>query len=166
MDDETTVEQNDLEATAVDDSSESVNVEELEDSVSGLEQAAALVEKNRKLFARAKQAEQELKELKSRAPARAYSSSEELERVNLRIDGYKEDEVDFIMRSGGRSALKDDFIVEAITARRAKEKAKETSDSASTPASSKSPVLRRHSTDDLKNMPVEEMEKLLRQQGK
>jgi hypothetical protein len=98
-------------------------------------------------------------EVKKEESAPAGVTPAQLERVNLRLDGYSESEVDFIMRNGGASAKNDEFVQSAIEARRAKEK----SEKASPPSSSKSPVFKKHTEDDLKKIPLADLEKLVKE---
>lgn len=128
-----------------------------------------LSDSNKKLYARAKKAEAKAKEPK---PASEVTKTEvqehkqtnpnsdtdiKLERLELKTDGYSSDEVDFIMSNGGRKALSSDYVTAAIESMRAKKKSQE----ASPEDSPKSPVYKKHTEQDLRNMPLSELEKIL-----
>src|SRR4051812_28109117 len=87
-----------------------IQEEEIQESTPEVD-PAELVEKNKQLYARATKAEKELKEIKTKLPKPQESINtspieERFERQDLRIEGYASDEVDFIMKNGGRAAVK------------------------------------------------------------
>jgi len=150
---------------------------DLEAIVSSLEGGVELVEKNKQLFGRAKNAEEENKQLKAKLaqlekqrPAAGSGGagetpSRELELVNLRLDGYSEEEAQFIMSNGGRSAKENQFVKAGIDALRAAKKQEESSVNASPAVTPKSPVFKKHTEAELKGMKTEDLEKLLKQSG-
>ena len=82
---------------------------------------------------------------------------ERLERQDLRIEGYSNEEVDFILKNGGRPALSNEFVKGAIETMRNKRKSVE-----ATPESGgKSPVFRKYTERDLRNMPLDKLEEIL-----
>lgn len=85
--------------------------------------------------------------------------NERLERQDLRIEGYNVTEVDFLMRNGGRKALDDKLVLAAIEATRKETKSKEATPS----GTGKSTVYQKYTEQDLKKMPVDELEKIIPQ---
>lgn len=86
--------------------------------------------------------------------------SERFERLELKADGYSTDEIDEIMALGGQKVLNTKLIQSAIKAMRAEKKSKD----ASTDVTSKSPVYKKYTQDDLSKMSSAEMEKILSEQ--
>lgn len=129
----------------------------------------ALQELNKQLYERTKKAEAEAKALKSQNKTESQTSEtknsslgsedERFERLDLKTDGYKNDEIDFIMQNGGRSSLDNPLVKAAINAQR---KAV-TSRDATPSGTNKSPVYQKFTERDLKNMPTDELEKILPQ---
>jgi len=97
------------------------------------------------------------------APSKQRSDSsdndiqEKFERLELKTDGYSDDEVDWLMGIGGKSALKNKFTVRTIEAMRREAKSKD----ANPPIAAKSPIYKKHTKDELEKMSVEELEKIL-----
>jgi|SRR6185312_708636 len=87
------------------------------------------------------------------------SPDERFERQDLRIDGYSNDEVDFIMRNGGKQALQDKLVIAAIETMRKETKSKEASPS----GTGKSYTYQKFGERDLKRMSAEELEKIIPQ---
>lgn len=84
---------------------------------------------------------------------------ERFERLELRADGYSKDEIDEIMALGGTKVLDTKIVQSAIKYMRADKKSKD----ASEPVSSKSPVYKKFTQDDLSKMSSAEMEKILQE---
>lgn len=84
-------------------------------------------------------------------------SSERLERLELKADGYSTDEIDEIMELGGQKVLNTKIVQSAIKTMRAEKKSKD----ASTDVSSKSPVYKKFSQEDISKMSAKELEKIL-----
>jgi hypothetical protein len=154
---------------------DSQNLEELAlpETLDAEVQAAveALKEKNKQLYARAKKAEEEAKALKAKEEARPVEqpkvenpavSPTDLERLNLKVDGYSNEEVNFIMKNGGANAISDEFVIAGIEALRAKKKKEIQSDEANPSISSKSPIFKKYSEDQVREMPLAELEKLVK----
>jgi hypothetical protein len=148
-----------------------VGEESLEEPVIQEEQAgetqpdsSELERKNRELYARAKKAEEELKKFKAQPKAEETPTNsspgieERLERHELMLKGYSADEVDEIMSLGGQKALGNEIIKAGIEAKRKARKSLEATPS----ESGKSPIFRKFTEDELRAMPTEELEKLLR----
>lgn len=84
---------------------------------------------------------------------------ERFERLELRADGYSKDEIDEIMSLGGTKVLDTKIVQSAIKYMRADAKSK----NASEPVSSRSPVYKKFTQDDLSKMSSAEMEKILQE---
>jgi len=82
---------------------------------------------------------------------------ERFERLELRADGYSKDEIDEIMSLGGTKVLNTKIVQSAIKFMRADAKSKD----ASATVSSKSPVYKKYTQEDLSKMSSKEMEKIL-----
>jgi hypothetical protein len=87
----------------------------------------------------------------------------DLEKLNLRMDGYSKEEVDFIMRNGGANAITDEFVTAGIKALRDKKQKEAKSEEANPSISSKSPIFKKYSEEQIKDMPLAELEKLVKQ---
>ena len=107
--------------------------------------------------AKAYVATKETKQEETKLPTKATYSDEKLERMELRLDGYSADEVDEIMALGGQKVLKSKLVQSAIKAMRDEKKSKD----ADANFSAKSPVYKKYTQDDLKNMSAKELEKIL-----
>lgn len=84
-------------------------------------------------------------------------TSERFERLELKADGYSQEEIDEIMDLGGQKVLKTNLVQAAIKAMRAEKKSKD----ASQPLSSKSPIFKKFTQEDLSKMSSTELEKIL-----
>lgn len=134
----------------------------------------ALKEQNKKLYARAKKAEgfvlqsdgswvkrQTQQPITKVAEPQKYNILED-EVADLILDGYSKDETKFILANGGRQALenKDSYVSIAISAKRQQRKTEE----AVSQTSSRGFVSqggKTYTEEQLRNMSVEEMEKVL-----
>lgn len=85
-------------------------------------------------------------------------SPERLERIELMQEGYSKAEVDAIMELGGAKMLKNPVVQSAVEVLRQKEKSR----NASEHLSSKSPVFKKFTQEDLSKMSSAEMEKVLK----
>jgi len=88
------------------------------------------------------------------------TSDERFERLELKTEGFSSTEVDQIMELGGRQALENPLLKEAIALQRKKAKSAQATPS----GTAKSPVFKQYSEKDLKNLPIEEFEKLISQE--
>lgn len=141
--------------------------------------AEELLEKNKQLYARVKKSDEERKLLRQKAEAlekqlaeakkvetpepKQEVSSASLERINLRLDGYSEEEAEFILRNGGQKAKNDEFVIAGIQSLRSKKEAAKKSEEASISEGSKSPILRKYSEQQLKDMPLKDLEQIVKQ---
>jgi len=82
---------------------------------------------------------------------------EKISKLELKIDGYSDDEIDFIQKNGGKDALTNPLVVSAIEAQREKKKA----DDASIEGSPKSTIHEKYSKDEIDRMPLDKLEQLL-----
>lgn len=124
------------------------------------ERSARLEDQNKKLYARAKSAETKEKNLNRESSDYSPEPSQDnewKERIELRVDGYSDKEVDFIIRNGGKAALNDGMVKTAIKVAREEARSKE-----ATPGSSnRSFVHKKYTLADFSNMSASEMEKAL-----
>lgn len=128
----------------------------------------AIKEQNRQLYERTKKAEAKVKELESKpkpepsstnSSASTDSGDERFERLELKTDGYKDDEIDVLMQNGGKRALDNKIVMAGIEAMR-----KEAKSLGATPSGTgKSQVYQKFTERDLKNMPLDELEKIIPQ---
>lgn len=107
---------------------------------------------------RAEKAEAKLK-AKSQSESTNQPSDEKYERLDLKTDGYKAEEVDMLMEIGGRKALENPLVKEAIAVMRRKSKSQEATPS----GTAKSPIYQKFTERDLRNMPLAELEKIIPQ---
>jgi len=81
-------------------------------------------------------------------------------RLELKTDGYSEAEIEFIESNGGKQALDNPFVKSAIEAIRQQKTAEE---AVISQESNKSDIERKYTEKELEAMPIEELEKALRQ---
>lgn len=113
----------------------------------------ALEEKNRKLYARLNK-----KPSQPNKPLGQAVSPSWQEKIELKTDGYSEEEISFIQKNGGRKALDNPFVKSAIDAMREKNRA----ESAVVDVNSGGTDLeRKYTNEQLSQMPLDELEKLL-----
>lgn len=86
-------------------------------------------------------------------------SDERFERLELKTDGYSTDEVDFIMQNGGRASLSNRLVQSAIESQRKSAKSQD----ATPTGTAKSPIYQKYGERDLKNMKLEDLEKIIPQ---
>lgn len=120
-------------------------------------------ENNPQLYARAKKAEQRVKELEklvsSGTNSTATYTSKDMERIELIARGYDDDAISYIQKYGGISALKDDVIVEGLKARKEK---LEREAKAVNNISGKSGVSKQYTQQDVARMTADEYTKAFR----
>jgi hypothetical protein len=110
-----------------------------------------------------KELKKKLKALEdSKKPERAEDSNadERFERLELKTEGYSKEEIDFIMQNGGSKVLEtkeNNLVLDAIEASRKKKKSQDATPS----GTNKSPVYQRYTEQDLKNMSLSELEKII-----
>ena len=117
-----------------------------------------MTEKNRKLYARLKKTEEELKALKEKPAEPQSTPDEHIQRLELKVDGYAEEEIKEIMKLGGKKVLENPIVKKAIDdlkAQRIAENAQVDTDSAT------SDISRKYSTADLEKMSTADLEKIL-----
>lgn len=130
----------------------------------------ALVSRNRKLFARIQKAkekkakEQDAPNANNAAPSnddaakKASDDSAWKERMELKTEGYNEDEIAFIQQSGGRKSLENQYVKQAIESMRAQKKAEA---AAVETTAGKSEIEKQYTDEQLRNMSTAELEKIL-----
>lgn len=149
--DSTPAEEVELESST--EESTDVDVEALKAENTRLEKVA------RDQKGRADKAEIQLKKAKMPQTETNQISDEKYERLDLKTDGYKSEEVELIMELGGKKVIDNPVVKEAIANLRRKAKSQE-----ATPAgTAKSPVFQKYSEQDLKRMPLSELEKIVPQ---
>jgi len=117
----------------------------------------------RQLTARARNAEELVKknrEVTKQEPVVEKAAGVDLDEViELRLDGYSKEEVSFIVKNGGRKALTDNSFVKVaidkIREQKDAEKAIPEMDS------NKSDIERKYTTEQLRTMPLKDLEKIL-----
>ena len=139
-----------------------------EETYEELQQRLANAEKAKKqILARARKAEEKLKEIKPTAVATATpkeevsNDSKLWEIAEMIQQGYTKADADFITNNGGKEALKDpnSYVSVAIRSVREQRKAEEASNA--TQSTGMSEVERKYTPEQLQNMSVKELEKLL-----
>ena len=125
----------------------------LEDFLSLKEKAEKLEDTNKKLYAR-------LKTSPTNKPlGQAVSPVEEkLERLELKTEGFSDEEIEFIKPYGGKKALENPYIKTALETIREKRKAESAVVDVDT---NKSDIEKKFTTEQLQNLPLDELEKLL-----
>lgn len=135
------------------------------DDASGEVDVEALKEQNKKLFERAKKAEAKLKQVKptqniTNETPNTYGVADEV--LDLRLEGYSKSDVEFIMKNGGRKTLEDKNSLVAIAINQKKEQERaERASSQTVDTSSMSEVERKYTPEQLNNMSVSDLEKIL-----
>lgn len=174
MDDESKVQQD---ATNLGEELElDINLDDIED-VSAQAQDTVSKEKFRQVLARAKKAEEALKKQKSVEKPQNINNNVEEKKVDplaiirdesfkLFREGYDEDEIELILRNGGRKILSDEKnpITLGLRAKREQLKAEEAA-SMTNNSSSLSEVERKYTPEQLEKMPLDKLEETLRNAG-
>jgi hypothetical protein len=90
----------------------------------------------------------------------SYSINDDV--VDLRLDGYSKSEVEFIMKNGGRKSLDDQNSITAVALRALRDQKKAEMEASKTADTSQmTEVERKYSPEQLRNMPLAELEKLV-----
>lgn len=132
-----------------------------------IEDYRALEKKNRQLYTRLKKKDVKLADTTTTAPAN--TASEEAakrtaedtawkERMELKTEGYSDEEIAYIQQSGGRKALDNAYVKTAIEAMRTQKKAEQ---AAVDTTAGKSEVEKQYTPEQLRDMPTAELEKIL-----
>ena len=130
----------------------------------------ATQEKNKQLYARAKKAESgkaEATEVLRKAvqaktePQNINNTDGQFEKLELIARGYSDDEIDFVLRNGGKKGLENPFVKSALDSLRTQRKAEQASELES--SSSKSDISKRYTDEQLSKMSVSQLEKILSQ---
>jgi hypothetical protein len=83
----------------------------------------------------------------------------DLERIRLEAKGFDDDQIEFLMKFGGTQALKDDAIKTVVDTMAEKKKQLNAQATSKTQGTSS----RRYSQEDLRAMPLEKLEKLIKE---
>src|SRR5574343_72482 len=147
-------EQDNVNVDTLNDTTDIDNVEDNNDSIPNEdpnykeyweEKVKKLEALNKKLYARAKS-----NESKPLNKQESTITPEWQEKIELKTDGYNEQEIEFIQRNGGKNALSNEFVKTAIETMRAKAKAEAAVVDVD---SSKTDIEKQYTLDQLKNMP-------------
>lgn len=84
-------------------------------------------------------------------------SPEKLERLELKVEGYSDKEIELIYELGGTSKLENPLVKQAIENLRKEERSK----SADVPIDGKAPVYKKYGQADLEGMSWQDLEKIL-----
>lgn len=152
------------EALNPEDQSESTESEEVD--VEALKAQAAKAEEYKKYADRMAIENKKLKQRPSEEITNTETTqipddiSERLDRQELMIKGYSDDEVDFLMQNGGKVALGNPIVAEAIKGIRKTIKSKDATPS----GTAKSPVFQQYSEKDLLKLPLDKFEEMVSQE--
>lgn len=138
---------------------------ELDLELDGEEEATTTDKKDRiikSLLARAKKAEAKAKAVQPRINKEEPKQFQIDEEVELRLDGYTKDEAKFILNNGGRKTLEDknSYVAVAINTIREQKKAEQAA-MAVEDTSALSEVERKYTPEQLQNMSIEDLRKVL-----
>jgi hypothetical protein len=161
-----------------DNGAEAINSEEViielptgvDDPMVLREELAKQTEARRQILARAKRAEADLKAMREqgiRAEVKPdttikseYTLNDEV--VDLRLDGFSKQDVEFIMKNGGRKALEDKNSYTSIAINARKEQAKaEAAANKTVDTSGMSELERKYTPEMMKNMTAKELKNIL-----
>lgn len=123
-------------------------------------------ETEKQLYTRLKKEEARVKELEAKLGDKAPTFSqqtntnddERFERLELKTEGYTSDEISFIQKNGGRTALEDPYVKMAIDKSR---EDRRTTESVAMNVSSKSAIERKYSSAEMQSWSSDEMEAVL-----
>lgn len=87
-----------------------------------------------------------------------FATKDEIARIELKADGYSDDEISFLKANGGRQALENPYVKTAIDTMRQQRIAEAQVIAAE---SSKSDIEKKYSQEELNTMPLEELERIL-----
>lgn len=132
------------------------NLPTLEDFQALVEEKKKLEETNKKLYARLKTSSpnKPLGQAVSQSP----DITDKLEKLELRTKGYSDDEINFLKPYGGEKALENPYVKQALEIMREKAQAEKAVVDVD---GGKSDIEKKYTDDQLKNMPIDELEKLL-----
>lgn len=125
----------------------------LEDFNKLAEEKKQLEETNKKLYARLKTSQPNKQLGQAVSP-----SDERFERLELKTEGFTDEEIEFIKPYGGKKALENPYIKTALETIREKRKAESAVVDVDT---NKSDIEKKYTDEQLKNLPLDELEKLL-----
>lgn len=94
-------------------------------------------------------------------PQPKVQESTRLDRIDLRLEGYSDKEVDFILKNGGKAALTDEFVKAGID--KIREQVRSEKGAIDDTSVGKSDIERKYTPAQLEAMSVTELEKVLTQ---
>lgn len=128
----------------------------------------ALVKKNRGLYARLKKGKKpQAKSDEAPSPKKEETPTPNdldkqneawKEKIELKAEGYSDEEIDFLQRNGGRAKKDDPFVKAALESVRAQKKSEAAQVSDDT---NKSDIEKKYTHEQLRDMPTAELEKIL-----
>lgn len=133
----------------------------LEDYLALKREKEAIETKNKALYNRLKKEKEKGQKLEPapKEPAGLDPSvSERLDRIDLKTEGYSDEEVDFLMKLGGKKALEDKRVKAGIDTLRQQAKAEAATVDTDT---AKSDIEKKYTHEQLKGMSASELEKIL-----
>jgi hypothetical protein len=125
-----------------------------------------------KLRAIAQRRKEQLDELKAKADKEPelqvkkeapLAEDKKLERLELKVEGYKDNEIDFLMEYGGKRAVTNPIIKQALANLREQEQAELATQGE---GSTKSGTRGGYAPEDLNKMPIDELIKLAKKEAK
>lgn len=152
----------------IDSEDDELEVDQEENNQPEVDKKSDLTERERQLLARVKKAEAKVKKFKETLAdeedtkplikkTNDINLEERFERLELKGDGYSTEEIDYIMKNGGSKALKDPYIKKTIDVMRNEK----VSEDAIPDSSAKSGTYKNYTSQDLKKMSLDELDKIV-----
>lgn len=135
---------------------------ELPDYDTLAERVKQLEKDNKTLYAKKQHSDEKLRKIAGSLkndeskPEPKEASNTKMERLELKVDGYSDEEADFILELGGKQALKNPIVLKAVAQMREENKLAKATDIKSSGGSSREKV---YTDSDLREMSPDEMEK-------
>jgi poly-D-alanine transfer protein DltD len=114
-----------------------------------------LERKNKQLYSRLKSSDKTLQKTNSDSP----DLQSKFERLELKTEGYNNDEIEFLSQYGGKKALENPIVKTALEVMREKAKAENAIVDSSNPGSD---IEKKYTQNQLENMSAKELEELIR----
>lgn len=131
----------------------------IEDFMSLKEKAEKLEATNKKLYSRLKSSENKTP-LKNKPQIESeVDYDKKIERLELKTEGYNEEEIEFLTQYGGKKALENSVVKTALEVLREKQKSEK---AAVDSDNSGSDLEKKYTTEQLRNMKTDELEALIK----
>lgn len=140
---------------------EELDLEEEQGEQGDDDDIATLKAKNSQLYARLKKLENKKRDnpvREEKPKQKSNASDDKLARLELKVDGFTDEETDFLVQYGGKEALKNPIVKKALDVMRQERIAENAQVDDS---SAKSEFERKYSTEDLRGKTVAELEAIL-----